>query len=62
MLTCIYHPIHPMQVMEEEEAYNLKASGLWFDSPLKAKQYREKVEDKIKQESEAVKPKTKLRR
>ena len=50
MLTCVYHPIDPMRVVEEDEAERLKASGGWFDSPTKAKQYRLKVEDEIKQE------------
>ena len=61
MLTCVYHPIDDMQVVEEDEAQRLKASGVWFDSPLKAKQYREKVENEIKEESKAPKPKAKLR-
>ena len=51
MLTCVYHPIDKMQVVEEDEAARLQASGVWFDSPAKAKQYRLKVEDEIKQES-----------
>ena len=60
MLTCVYHPIDDFRVVEEDEADRLKASGVWFDSPLKAKQYREKVEQEIKNESKAAKPKTKL--
>ena len=51
MLTCVYHPIDPMRVMEDDEADKLKASGVWFDCPTKAKLYRDKVEDEIKQES-----------
>lgn len=50
MLTCVYHPIDSMRVVEDDEAERLKASGGWFDSPTKAKQYRLKVEDEIKQE------------
>ena len=50
MLTCVYHPIDEVRVVESEEADKLKASGVWFDSPLKAKQYREKVEMEIKDE------------
>jgi hypothetical protein len=50
MLTCVYHPIDEVRVVETEEADKLKASGVWFDSPLKAKQYREKVEMEIKDE------------
>lgn len=57
MLTCVYHPIDPMRVVETEEALRLRASGVWFDCPAKAKQYRTKVEDEIKHESkEAPKP------
>lgn len=60
MLTCVYHPIDDFQVVEAEEAERMKASGVWFDSPLKAKQYREKVEQEIKNESKPEKAKTKL--
>lgn len=51
MLTCVYHPIDDFRVVESDEADRLKASGVWFDSPAKAKAYRLKVEDEIKQES-----------
>lgn len=51
MLTCVYHPIDDFRVVEDDEADRLKASGVWFDSPTKAKAYRLKVEDEIKQES-----------
>lgn len=61
MLTCVFHPIDSMRVVEEDEAVRLIASGVWFDSPVKAKQYREKVEDEIKEESKVKKPKAKLR-
>lgn len=61
MLTCVYHPIDEMRVVEADEAERLIASGVWFDCPAKAKRYREKVEEEIKQESEAEKPKTKMR-
>jgi len=60
MLTFVYHPIDEPRVVEDDEAEKLKASGVWFDSPLKAKQYREKVEQEIKNESELKKAKTKL--
>ena len=50
MFTCVYHPINGMQVVEEDEAYRMKASGLWFDSPKKAKDSRLKVEADIKKE------------
>ena len=48
-----------MRTVEEDEAERLMASGGWFDSPTKARAYREKVETEIKQESKAEKPKTK---
>jgi len=58
MLTCVYHPIYPPRVVEDDEAMQMKESGVWFDSPLKARAYRDKVEQDI--ESEA-KPKTRRR-
>lgn len=63
MLTCVYHPIDPMRVVEQDEAEQLQSTGVWFDCPSKASQYRNKVEDEIKQESkvEAVRPKGKLK-
>lgn len=51
MLTCVYHPIDDFRVVEDDEADRLRASGVWFDSPTKAREYRLKVEDEIKQES-----------
>ena len=61
MLTCVYHPIDDFRVIEEDEAERLIASGVWFDSPTKAKDYRAKVEDEIKNEAKAkeLKPKPK---
>ncbi len=59
MLTCVFHPIDPMRIVEDDEAETLMASGGWFDSPAKARDYRAKVEDEIKQESKAEKPKAK---
>lgn len=61
MLTCVYHPIDDMRVVEEDEAESLRASGVWFDSPTLAQEYRVKVEQDIKKEkadlAKAVKPK-----
>lgn len=51
MLTCVYHPIDAFRVVESDEADKLKASGVWFDCPAKAKAYRTKVENEIKEES-----------
>ena len=59
MLTCVYHPIDDYRVVVEDEAERLMASGVWFDSPLLAEQYRQKVENEMKQESEAKKLKAK---
>lgn len=63
MLTCVYHPIDPTRVVEQDEADRLKATGTWFDCPAKAKRYRDKVEEEIKQESKVVeeRPKHKKR-
>ncbi|MDD5211914.1 MAG: hypothetical protein PHV62_05825 [Sulfuricurvum sp.] len=59
MLTCVYHPIDDVRVVEEDEAERLRASGVWFDSPTEAKQYRLKVEEEIKNESKDEVPKAK---
>ena len=62
MLTCVFHPIDSMRVVEEDEAERLIASEVWFDSPTKAKQYRITVEDEIKNESMVEEPKAKIKR
>jgi predicted amidohydrolase YtcJ len=60
MLTCIYHPLDHFRVVEHDEADRLKASGVWFDCPKKAKAYRDRVEEDVKNEkAEASKPKAK---
>ena len=59
MLTCVYHPIDDFRVVEEDEAQLLKASGVWFDSPVKAKEYRLKVESEIKDEDSSPKTRRK---
>lgn len=56
MLTCIYHPIDPCRFVEEDEAQKMQASGIWFDCPNKAKNYRASVEEEIKNESSKVAP------
>lgn len=61
MLTCIYHPTDKYRVVEEDEGNRLIASGFWFDSPVKAKLYRDKVEAEINQESKSEKLKTKTK-
>lgn len=56
MLTCVYHPIDRMRVVEADEADTMKATGVWFDCPNKAKQYRNKVEDELAEEAKATPP------
>ena len=60
MLTCVYHPIDSMRVVEEDEAERLRASGVWFDSPVDAEAYRIKVETDIRKEKADKKAKDKL--
>ncbi len=50
MLHCVYHPVDPMRVVEDEERERLLASGFWFSSPDDARKAREKVEKDIKAE------------
>lgn len=60
MLTCVFHPLDPMRVVEEDEAQTMMASGVWFDSPQKARDYRVKVEQEVLEEKEpSAKPKGK---
>lgn len=59
MLTCVYHPIDAMRVVEEDEAEKLRATGVWFDSPTLAQKYRASVESDIKNEK-PKKPNDKL--
>lgn len=65
MLTCVFHPIDSMRVVEEDEAEKLMASGVWFDSPKAAKEYRNNVEKEIQEEQSMAEkdllPKTKSR-
>jgi hypothetical protein len=51
MLTFVYHPIDAPRVVEEDEAEKMQASGMWFDCPKKARNYRQGVEDDIKSKS-----------
>jgi hypothetical protein len=59
MLTCVYHPIDKMQVVEDDEAERLVASGCWFKTPALAKVYRNEVEHGIKTEAKKTKTKSK---
>lgn len=61
MLTCVYHPIDSMRVVEEDEAERLRASGFWFDSPTEAQNYRIKVENDVKKEKASKKAKDELK-
>lgn len=60
MLTCVYHPIDSMRVVEEDEAERLRASGVWFDCPKEAEAYRIKVEADVRKEKADKKAKDKL--
>lgn len=51
MLTCVYHPIDGSRVVEDDEAERLYKTGVWFDSPALAQEFRNKVEDDIKAET-----------
>ena len=48
MLSCVYHPIDDMRVVDVEEEQKLLESGVWFDSPAKAMEYKLKVEKDVK--------------
>ncbi len=61
MLTCVFHPIDDMRVVEEDEAEQLRASGVWFDSPTEAQAYRAKVEQDIKKEKAIKKVKDEMK-
>jgi len=61
MLTCVFHPIDAMRVVEEDDAARLIASGVWFDSPALAQNYRVKVETDIKKEKASKKAKDELK-
>jgi hypothetical protein len=58
MLKCVYHPINRFQVVEDDDADKMIATGVWFDNPTCAKNYRDKVEKDINME----KPKKQLGR
>jgi len=60
MLNCVYHPIDPMRVVEDEERKCLLASGFWYDSPAEARKAREKVEKEIKDEPKPKQKKAKV--
>lgn len=48
MLNCVYHPVHNMQVVDDETKDKLIASGEWFSHPSEAKKVREKYERQIR--------------
>lgn len=50
-LNCIYHPIHPMRVVEDEEKDKLISSEGWFDHPSLASLAKEDYEKKRLQRS-----------
>jgi hypothetical protein len=57
MLNCVYHPIDEMRVVEDEEKERLLATGVWFASPVTAREYRERVESELKEEEKLPKRK-----
>ena len=50
MLNCIYHPVYPMRVVDDEVYKDLLASGEWFKHPNEAKQVRQDYERQIRRD------------
>ncbi|HXK00706.1 MAG TPA: hypothetical protein VNF93_02330 [Buchnera sp. (in: enterobacteria)] len=50
MINCIYHPVYPMRVVDDEEYEKLLATKEWFKHPNEAKQVREKYEGQIRRD------------
>lgn len=42
MLNCVYHFKGDMVVVDDEEKDKLLETGVWFDHPLKARDYNER--------------------
>lgn len=59
MLSCVFHPIDPMRVVEDDEAKRMIETGFWFDCPKKALNYRNQVAENIKNETKAESKKDK---
>lgn len=51
MINCIYHPVYPMRVVNDEEYEQMLASGEWFKHPNEAKQVRNDYEKQIRRDS-----------
>jgi hypothetical protein len=51
MLACVYHPLGTMRVVEDEEAEELIATGVWFNSPKTARESKEAIAKEIAQEA-----------
>ncbi len=51
MINCIYHPVFPMRVVEDDEYDKLLASGEWFKHPLEAKNMRKDYEEQIRRDT-----------
>lgn len=59
MLNCIYHISGKMEVVDNACKEKMLASGEWFDHPNKAKDYREKKDEKeLRNKSKHSKSKT----
>lgn len=52
MINCIYHPVYPMRVVDDEEYAKMLASGEWFKNPNEAKEVRKDYETQIRLEDE----------
>lgn len=50
MINCIYHPVYPMRVVDDEEYAKLLASGEWFKHPNEAKNVRTNYEEQIRRD------------
>ena len=51
MINCIYHPVYPMRVVNDEEYEELLAGGEWFKHPNEAKNVRKDYEEQIRRDT-----------
>jgi hypothetical protein len=50
VINCIYHPVHGMRVVQQDEYERLLATGVWFAHPTEAKNMRKDYEKQIHDE------------
>lgn len=50
MINCIYHPVYPMRVVNDEEYGALLATGQWFKHPKEAEEERLRYERQIRRD------------